>query len=753
MNKPNVWNAGVACVVLMLAAVLLAGCRHAQAGPSESTGRPAAVAPHGLRVGLYAHPERVRIHDARPTFSWGVPLTVQGDVQTAWQLQVGSDAGRLAANPADVWDSGRMDGPESTAVRYGGPALAGGAALAWRVRTWNVDGEVSGWSAPQAFRMAETLLAEGAGRGRIDAALPVDFTLAGYPLEEMLAPPVEVRPADDGSLWVDFGRHAFGTLVFELDADVTRAGVATVRLGEKLNAAGAIDREPGGTIRFREVPVALEPGTRRYRVVLPADQRNTGPKAIPIPAEHGVIMPFRYAEIVMPPSTDAAPVRMRQVRVEYPFDDDAAAFACSDPVLNAVWELCRYSMKATSFAGIYVDGDRERIPYEADAHLNQLSHYAVDAEFTLARRSHEYLMQRPTWPTEWPLHSVLMAGADYDHTGDLDSVRAFYQQLQAKTLHALARDDGLISTEDGRVTPELLASIDGKRLKDIVDWPAGERDDYDLRPYNTVVNAVHHGALRAMGRLAAATGHAADAARFTGLAERHAASFNRVFFDADTGAYLDGEGSTHRSLHASLFALAFGLVPDEHRPGVVAYVKSRGMACSVYPAQYLLETMCRFGEVDYALELMTNDSDRGWVNMMRVGSTITLEAWDAKYKPNLDWNHAWGAAPGNIVARFILGVTPEAPGFARARVAPQPGTLTWMKGTVPTIRGAVGVSYAETKEGYTLEVRLPANVPATLVLPGEVSDATLNGEAVELADGQQIDLSGGGVWSVVVQTR
>ena len=29
--------------------------------------------------------------------------------------------------------------------------------------------------------------------------------------------------------------------------------------------------------------------------------------------------------------------------------------------------------------------------------------------------------------------------------------------------------------------------------------------------------------------------------------------------------------------------------------------------------------------------------------MIRVGSTITLEAWDNKFKPNQDWNHAWGA--------------------------------------------------------------------------------------------------------------
>ena len=48
--------------------------------------------------------------------------------------------------------------------------------------------------------------------------------------------------------------------------------------------------------------------------------------------------------------------------------------------------------------------------------------------------------------------------------------------------------------------------------------------------------------------------------------------------------------------------------------------------------------------------------------MLDVGSTITMEAWAAKYKPNLDWNHAWAAAPANIVPRYVLGVRPLSPG-------------------------------------------------------------------------------------------
>ena len=103
-----------------------------------------------------------------------------------------------------------------------------------------------------------------------------------------------------------------------------------------------------------------------------------------MPEEIGAVHPFRYCELENYPG-ELTKDSIRQIRVTYPFNDDASYFKSSNKVLNDVWEMCKYSIKATSFCGVYVDGDRERIPYEADAYINQLSHYAVDREFTLAR--------------------------------------------------------------------------------------------------------------------------------------------------------------------------------------------------------------------------------------------------------------------------------------------------------------------------------------------------------------------------------
>ena len=45
------------------------------------------------------------------------------------------------------------------------------------------------------------------------------------------------------------------------------------------------------------------------------------------------------------------------------------------------------------------------------------------------------------------------------HTGDVSSLNYFYNDLKEKTLHKLARKDGLISTKTGLVTKEILNAV------------------------------------------------------------------------------------------------------------------------------------------------------------------------------------------------------------------------------------------------------------------------------------------------------
>jgi hypothetical protein len=141
------------------------------------------------------------------------------------------------------------------------------------------------------------------------------------------------------------------------------------------------------------------------------------------------------------------------------------------------------------------------------------------------------------------------------------------------------------------------------------------------------------------------------------------------------------------------------------------------MACSVYGAQYLLEGLYQNGEGDYGLQLMTATNDRSWWNMIKSGSTMTMEAWDMKYKPNSDWNHPWGAAPANIITRYVWGITPAEPGFGKVIIKPQLATLSFSKIKVPTIHGPIKAEYKRIDQQHGLFIiELPPGMNGSVIL-------------------------------------
>jgi alpha-L-rhamnosidase len=506
---------------------------------------------------------------------------------------------------------------------------------------------------------------------------------------------------------VDFGRAAFGNLRLTAAAGATNPIV--VHFGEAL-AKGRINRQPPGTVRYAKVSTTLT-GTTALLVAPPPDKRNTQqksastPPAVLTPAEWGVVLPFRWVEIEGWPGEFRPEFVKRQAAFAATWNDAAAAFRSSDETLNRIWELSRYSIKATTFAGVYVDGDRERIPYEADAYLNQLSHYATDNDAQMARDTFDWLMKHPTWPTEWAPHMVFMAHADWMHTGDTNWVAARYEALKGKLLLERVRADGLVGSAEKHI-----------KRDDIVDWPVGERDGYVFTPANTVVNAFHLRALHLMSELGGALHQERDAAGFAARARATHQVFQRTFFDTARRVYRDGEGTDHASLHANLFPLAFDLVPSGQKQQVTKWLASREMACSVYAAQYFMEALFLNEAGERALALMLAGNDRSWRHMVESGTTISWEAWDQRYKPNQDWNHAWGAAPANLMPRFVLGAQAVTPGWHSTVIRPHPCGLTWAEGKIPTPRGPIEVAWRQT-EVFRLTLKLPAGVSAEVQLP------------------------------------
>ncbi|BCM93309.1 hypothetical protein IAD21_05200 [Abditibacteriota bacterium] len=531
------------------------------------------------------------------------------------------------------------------------------------------------------------------------------------PRPQLQITPVQpVRVEKRGDIYfADFGAAAFGNLQITLP-DNAPAATLSIRLGEKLNDDDSIDRKPPGSVNFIETSISTRPGQKVYQTQIPLKKGpQSGDSAVKTPSDIGNITPFRYVEIEGSPIPLTA-ASLRQLFVHTAFNDDASEFHSSDETLNAVWNLCKHTMKATTAFGVYIDGERERRPYEADAYINFLSHMATDFNPEVGRYSVEYLLAHPTWPTEWSFHMPMMVEAEYEATGDTALAARNYEALKKKLLMDKARADGLLQSTA------------------IVDWPQGERDNYNegktegqqVGPQiNTVANAFYFHALQNMATLARALKKDDDAREFDAKAAQVLQVFNEKLFNPARGLYVDGEGSIHTSLHANMFPLTFGLVPQDRQAKVTDFVQSRGMACSVYGAQYLLEALYKAGRDDDGLKLMTARDERSWWNMIRLGSTMTMEAWDPKFKGNLTWSHPWGAAPANIIARFLVGVRPLRPGYEQILIAPRPGTLQSFQAKVPTPHGPVTVNF-DRQNGFQVTIEVPPGTSARVSLPVKV---------------------------------
>lgn len=550
------------------------------------------------------------------------------------------------------------------------------------------------------------------------------LSLTAAPTHIVDESPVEISRIDKDTILIDFGKAAYGNV--RLMPSANQNGEITVHYGEDLKD-GRINRKPPGTVRYNKATVTLA-GTEAIIADPPADARNTElisgqrshPPAILTPAEWGVVLPFRWVEVEGWGGDIKPEEIVRQTAYASTWDDEAASFESSDETLNRIWDLCRYSIKATTFAGLYVDGDRERIPYEADAYLNQLSHYYTDHDKEMARDTIDHLLLNGTWPTEWAPHMVFMVYADYMHTGDKGWMAGRFNILKERMLMDRRGEDNLIFSD----------ALAVKRL-DIVDWPQKERDKFVFTPRNNVVNAFHIQVLKLMIMMGRDLGLTESLKKFEEQLAASEKAFQETFFNKEKGLYVDGIDTDHTSSHANFFPLAFGITPEELREQQVDWLVERGMTMSVYAAQYFMEALFENGADTEALALITADGDRSWKHMVNSGTTISWEAWDQKYKPNQDWNHAWGAAPANLFPRYLLGAQPLTPGWNTAKISPKIGDLEFAKGKIPTRLGAILIDWTQ-QDTFKMSLELPAKMTAQVDLP-KLENSTqvlLNGQPI-----------------------
>lgn len=81
-----------------------------------------------------------------PRLSWELESDERGQKQTAYQVIVASSGDRLEQNEGNLWDSGKVQSDETTAIVYIGAPLTSEQDCFWKVKVWDRDDKASKWS-------------------------------------------------------------------------------------------------------------------------------------------------------------------------------------------------------------------------------------------------------------------------------------------------------------------------------------------------------------------------------------------------------------------------------------------------------------------------------------------------------------------------------------------------------------------------------------------------------------------------------
>ncbi len=584
-------------------------------------------------------------------------------------------------------------------------------------------------------------------------AIPADgaFVVSSVRLEHRLIAPVVTIPGPGRTDWLDFGAATFGGASLTLGGD--DALPLTVELRERLKT----ERGPANqfAVGHLEISDHFQPGVN----IISAPARHL-PREGSLPLGLEGILPFRYARISGLPS--GVEVSLQKVEVRFPFAGQLARFESSSSELNAVWELCRQTVLNTGYGGLFLDGNRERLPYEADAHINLLAQFAVVPDPRLARATILHLAENPTWPIEWAFEFISLVRAYWQYTGDADLLLEVYPHLLPRVFPERWGAGSLLVEVNGEGLR--LGATD---LKPIIDWPAAERAGFvterdpemsvvrqwaiasarsaraasleflglptlayyqrqravlewerlwRIPPDNLVVQARYLQSLRELAEIATVVGDESTASQLWEQASRvHRFLFDH-YYDGENQAFRDVPGQPGSSFHSALHALLAGLYPGGDEGAVLEYLDVNRHRASVYSAHYLLRAFYQNGKADLAFEYMTAETRRSWLGMLGSGASMTTEAWSDAVKPNMDWNHPWGASPAHHIVAGVVGLTPSAAGFAEIDLVPQPYGLKWFEYEGETPVGRVFLRYESQPSEDLYRVELPANTQAVRMI-------------------------------------
>jgi alpha-L-rhamnosidase len=286
-------------------------------------------------------------------------------------------------------------------------------------------------------------------------------------------------------------------------------------------------------------------------------------------------------------------------------------------------------------------------------------------------------------------------------------------------------------------------------MKAYVDWIGTRTTDYifvaslgdwiepaafsgaKVTPKDQIGTSAYFYFARFMSRIAIMLDKSDDAEKYSMLAKNILESFNKKFFNAQTGQYTD------YSQLAQVIPLLFGIVPEgkdklveDQLINLITKKNNNHLSTGFIGTPLLFKLLTQLGYADLAYTIATQEDQPGWFYMLRNGATTTWEVWDAMAQVDHSRDHPAFGSIGAWYYQSLAGIQPdpEGPGFKKIIIKPEVvGDLTWARAYYYSIHGKISCGWKREMGKLTLNIEVPVNTSARVYIPADSLDSIFEG--------------------------
>jgi len=218
-----------------------------------------------------------------------------------------------------------------------------------------------------------------------------------------------------------------------------------------------------------------------------------------------------------------------------------------------------------------------------------------------------------------------------------------------------------------------------------------------------------------------------DAARYQAQLEKTRQAYLTAFVKEDGTMTDDYQGAYIMALR---FVIPKGELWDKAFAKLIEKIHTEGMQTGFFATEHLLPLLADNGEAKLAFDLLLQEECPGWMYQVKRGATTIWERWDS-LRPDgtvnetstsggddnmVSFNHYAFGSVGEFYYRYILGIQPAEPGFAKVRIQPFTDVrLGNVSGRYCSRTGDIKVSWQVQHTGLHIDVEVP--VPAEIIWP------------------------------------